>query len=129
MSLGESSDGSIRIDDERSFEIFLPLHTSRERDRFTTAHELGHLFLHYLYPRKMGRKVKLMKARRAGSGLVEWEANWFAAAFLMPRQTFVRVHDECGGNLHELCEEFGVSLAAARIRAETVIGPHVEVEA
>ncbi len=38
---------SIKVFESNKFTIYLPLNTSMERDRFTIAHELGHLFLHF----------------------------------------------------------------------------------
>jgi hypothetical protein len=48
----ESHDGgeSSRVTADGSFQIFLPNYTSRKRDRFTVAHEIGHFFLHFLLP-------------------------------------------------------------------------------
>jgi len=45
---------SLRVEDDGSFTIFVPPYTSSRRDRFTIAHELGHYFLHYLYPERTG---------------------------------------------------------------------------
>jgi hypothetical protein len=46
-----------------------------DRDRFTLAHELGHLVLH----------------SRRDSAAAEWEANRFASAILMPAQSAAEV--------------------------------------
>src|SRR5208282_6481024 len=40
--------GSLVVGALRNFDIFVPSHTTHERDRFTIAHELGHYILHYL---------------------------------------------------------------------------------
>ncbi|WP_051252091.1 ImmA/IrrE family metallo-endopeptidase [Rhizobium etli] len=122
-SLWEVSDatsGSIRIESDGSFTIALASHTGKERDRFTVAHELGHYVLHYLWPNQNGRKTGPIEAKRYGSGKVEWEANWFAAGFLMPEQEFRRAWEELGGVVPLLAERFGVSQDAARIRVETL---------
>jgi hypothetical protein len=106
------SEASIRIDGPGNFEIFLPDHTSSERDRFSIAHELGHYFLHY--PKRQG----LMVAQRFGSTRVEWEANWFAAGFLMPAVEFTAV---CrAGDLAEAARHFKVSVPAAEARAKAL---------
>ncbi|MGY2850677.1 putative transcriptional regulator [Bradyrhizobium sp. USDA 4509] len=112
--------GSIRIDGPAQFEIFLAAHTGPVRDRFTIAHELGHYVLHYLYANRNGTKVQRLEAQRYGSGPVEWEANWFAAGFLMPVADFRERFVALRGSLAALAAEFGVSLEAARIRAESV---------
>ena len=63
------------IRDDRPF-AFLNTDRSAERQRFDTAHELGHLLLHAGAPRVHGRDR-------------EAEANRFAAAFLMPRRAVI----------------------------------------
>jgi predicted transcriptional regulator len=116
----DSTSGSIRIADEGDFEIFLAAHTGAERDRFTIAHELGHYFLHFLFPRQLGRKVGSLRATRYGSGRVEWEANWFAAGFLMPEAEFRRAYTETSRDLFALSEHFGVSKKAVEVRAKSL---------
>jgi Zn-dependent peptidase ImmA (M78 family) len=49
----------------------------------------------------------------------EWEANWFAAAFLMAEVPFRAKWASVGGDLTKVAAEFNVSEHAARIRAET----------
>ncbi len=56
--------------------VFLNTMKSAERGRFDAAHELGHLILH-------GQGCDLVKTQ------VEQEANEFASAFLMPRESVV----------------------------------------
>lgn len=113
----ELPSGSIRIEREGNFEISLAAHTGPMRDRFTIAHELGHYFLHYLYPNKNGQHIERLEAARYGSGRVEWEANWFAAGFLMPSETFISQFNAVHGSLPVLASIFGVSQESARIRA------------
>ena len=112
--------GSIRIDGPGRFDIFLASHTGPSRDRFTIAHELRHNVLHYLYPNQNGVRIECLEAQRYGSGRVEWEANWFAAGFLMPAEQFVEQYRALRGVIPLLADEFGVSIEAARIRAEFV---------
>lgn len=114
------SSGSIRIEGENRFEIFLAAHTGPNRDRFTIAHELGHYFLHYVYPNQNGTPVVRLEAQRYGSGRVEWEANWFAAGFLMPASLFREQHRALGGSIAALADMFGVSIEAARIRVQSL---------
>ncbi|WP_083391618.1 ImmA/IrrE family metallo-endopeptidase [Microbacterium sp. LCT-H2] len=99
-----------------TFEIFLPRLTSARRDRFTVAHELGHLFLHHRMPRATGEAV----FHRGGRGRAETEANIFAAALLMPAEQFRVAHEEVGGDEWALARRFDVSPAAARVRAEVL---------
>lgn len=110
--------GSLIVDGPRDFVIKVPKHTTRERDRFTIAHELGHYVLHYLVAGKDDLAEKMV-ADRYGSGLVEWQANWFAASFLMPAKEFQHLftgeHDQ-----FEVANYFGVSIPAVRTRAKAL---------
>jgi predicted transcriptional regulator len=112
----ESDSGSLEVSGRGNFKIYISHDTSEERDRFTIAHELGHYILHYILPKKIGE----MKVDRYGSNRIEWEANWFAAAFLMPRDSFVSEYRQLGGNLVKLAKKFKVSLMAARIRSDVL---------
>lgn len=111
--------GSLYVSGPESFKIIIPAHTSLLRDRFTIAHELGHFVVHYLWKRKNGNlSADTMVALRKGSDRVEWEANWFAAAFLMPAQIFTESFRAAGNSLPEVAAKFGVSTSAAEVRAK-----------
>ncbi|WP_437412420.1 ImmA/IrrE family metallo-endopeptidase [Sinorhizobium meliloti] len=118
--VSDATSGSIRIEQDGSFEIALAAHTGSDRDRFTIAHELGHYVLHYLLPNQNGKHTGPIEAKRYGSGRVEWEANWFAAGFLMPAEEFKKAWHDYGGSISALAEVFGVSTEAARVRCETL---------
>lgn len=98
------------------FEIFLPHFTSRSRDRFTIAHELGHYFLHYRYPDHEGPMV----FHRGSSNRAETEANVFASALLMPAEHFRRAWTANDGDAWEVANHFEVSAAAANVRAQVL---------
>lgn len=112
--------GSLMVHPEGKFEIFIPMYTSIERDNFTIAHELGHYFLHYIYRKSKGDEIKGLLANRYGSGRVEWEANWFAAAFLMPQSQFRDRFQHLNGDIDSIASEFNVSREAARVRANVL---------
>ena len=121
--LETSDSGSIVINDLNDFEITLAQHTTRERDRFTIAHELGHYFLHYFFPRIKDASAtfpKKMHAARYGFGRTETEAHWFAASFLMPEEKFREEFEKSDGSYMEVAEKFGVSLSACKVRAESL---------
>ncbi len=99
-----------------NFEIFLPHFTSRSRDRFTIAHELGHYFLHYRYLKHEGSMV----FHRGSRNRAETEANVFASALLMPADDFRRVWSEKDGDEWEIANHFEVSAAAANVRAQVL---------
>jgi hypothetical protein len=113
--------GAIVITDGCDFTIFLPFHTGAKRDRFTIGHELGHYFLHYKLPAVQGHTPKLpMIVSRYGTDRTETEANWFAAAFLMPSESFKRAYQAAKGNLVAVADEFDVSRSAAAVRANSL---------
>jgi predicted transcriptional regulator len=109
--------GSIQVHGPKDFDIYLPYHTGVTRDQFTVAHEIGHYILHFWIPYKKSGLSSPMQATRYGSGRVEWEANWFAAGFLMPTALFRQKMDELSKDFCAVAEEFKVSPEAARIRA------------
>ncbi len=75
--------------------------------------------MHYILPNKNGRNIKKLIANRYGSDKIEWEANRFAAAFLMPAESFSDLYlNKHNKNLYLVAKEFGVSYSAAKIRAE-----------
>lgn len=113
--------GSLYVDDIDSFRIIIPSHTSPKRDRFTIAHELGHFFLHYLLPdRHLDLTSKKMLALRKDSDRVEWEANWFSSAFLMPSDAFKTQFRVLDGDISQLSDYFDVSYSAAEVRVKSL---------
>lgn len=105
--------GSITVRGPADFHIYLSPLSGQRRSRFTIAHELGHYMLHSQFG-----KIPIT-VRRDGSGPVEWEANWFAAGFLMPEEEF-RAKLKAGYGDAMLAEHFGVSMAAVQIRQSTL---------
>ncbi|MCA3006429.1 MAG: ImmA/IrrE family metallo-endopeptidase [bacterium] len=113
---GDEADGdpnTIYVHGPNEFDIVLPVYSTPRRDRFTIAHELGHYFLHSW----MGKRP--LQATRLGSDRAEWEANWFAAGLLMPRQEFTAAKRE-GLSIDALAQRFGVSPEAARVRCKVI---------
>lgn len=107
---------SLVVQDEGRFTIHVPFTTSSRRDRFTIAHELGHYFLHYLYPEHSGE-------RRFGRGLsnrAETEANTFASSLLMPEREFKTAWRTWNGDSYAVAAEFDVSPSAAEVRASVL---------
>ncbi|WP_245443046.1 ImmA/IrrE family metallo-endopeptidase [Methylobacterium terrae] len=95
------------------------------RDRFTIAHELGHLFLHYAmivrnFPGAMMIATRWVKEDNDDLKRAEWEANWFAAAFLMPAAKFKKCLEENDGHVNVVAVQFGVSPKAAEVRAQSL---------
>ncbi len=100
----------------RDFTVHLPPVTSHRRDRFTIAHELGHYFLHYLQPGCQTAK----SFGRGQRNLAETQANYFAGALLMPTERFKAVWRELDGDSWRVADRFGVSSAAAAVRAQSL---------
>ncbi|GGB24353.1 hypothetical protein GCM10011505_02060 [Tistrella bauzanensis] len=119
---------SIHIRAIDDFDLFLPFDTTPARDRFTIGHELGHLLLHYPVVMKMhGRAPVEMAATRylpeepsPDVQRCEWEANWFAAAFLMPSKLFEAALREAGDDVSAVARRFFVSTQAAENRAKSL---------
>ncbi|WP_168336265.1 ImmA/IrrE family metallo-endopeptidase [Rhizobium laguerreae] len=114
---------TIRVEPSSAFEIFLPALTSATRDRFTIAHELGHLFLHFplvqeRHPGKGMRATRWVDANDPDLERCEWEANWFAASFVMPGEAFKEAYAHLGEA--EVASIFGVSSKAVEVRAKSL---------
>lgn len=66
----------------------------------------------------MWRRVK---ARRyGGKDRTEYEANWFAASFLMPEDKFRAAYSATAKDIFEVAAKFRVSVSAALVRAKTL---------
>lgn len=112
--------GSVFVHDVKSFDIIIPEYTGPLTDKFTIAHELGHYLIHS----DCGKNSKVY-ADRNESGPLEWEANWFAAAFLMPtsklkefinRKNITETTKETYSAVMDVSVEFMVSKSAAMYR-------------
>ncbi|MGV1005135.1 MAG: ImmA/IrrE family metallo-endopeptidase [Candidatus Nanopelagicales bacterium] len=115
VAIGDSRE-SLHVNGPGDFTIFLPHMTSSRRDRFTIAHELGHYFLHYLYP----KRAAAASFGRGERNIVETQANVFASSLLMPAEQFRAAWRKHGGNARALAKIFDVSPAAVEVRAEVL---------
>lgn len=107
---------SLHVRSRGDFTIFLPYFTSKARDRFTIAHELGHYFLHYRLAKVEGNK----RFGRGDRNRAETEANVFASALLMPAEDFTQLWHEVDGDEWQVARRLDVSPAAASVRAEVL---------
>ncbi|GER06909.1 hypothetical protein GCM10007972_11090 [Iodidimonas muriae] len=122
---GDDESGSIVARAMNDYTIYLSRHTSLARDRFTIAHELGHLLLHFRKiqeenPGAVMRATRWVDENDEQQKRAEWEANWFAAAFLMPAEKFTDFFNENDKNLDATANHFRVSVAAAEIRSKSL---------
>ncbi len=117
------SDGTVSKEG-RTFKIQVSPFQSQKRRRFTIAHELGHLFLHmgYLIDKELWDEQEDNIYHRSGSSEQEYQANEFAAAFLMPQDEYLKVMDENTINNRvdtlKIADYFNVSIEAASNRGK-----------
>ena len=117
----EAEGGSLVIRGPHQYTIYLSPYTTPLRDNFTLAHELGHFMLHYTPRRKEFDEDDLpLVFARYGTGLLEWQANRFAAALLMPQEPFMKDHKRLNGDLELLAGHYGVSVPAAEVRCKSL---------
>lgn len=114
---------SIVIEPRGNFKIFLPTMTSMNRDKFTIAHELGHFYLHFPIihsqdPEAGMKAYRWIEGSNAEQQRCEWEANWFAASFVMPEELFKDLYER--GGRDRVVDVLGVSAKAADVRAESL---------
>ena len=123
-----------RIDfDGNSYKITVNSNQSRQRRKFTAAHEVAHFLLHRDLLRREGHLDRLFDAAGRNNPSApftarhEVEANKLAAQILMPRDAIISrmVWEEY--NLRRLADAFGVSPAAMEIRLK-VLGIDLEKE-
>lgn len=115
--------GSIVARSITEFTIYISQFTSLVRDRFTIAHELGHLLLHLrglqkAHPNAIMRATRWVDHTNPDQQRAEWEANWFAAAFLMPSDDFKKIYIDLGAE--GVQKVFGVSEKAVAIRVKSL---------
>ena len=119
-------EATVRRTGER-FEITIKKNHWPARNRFSVAHELGHLFLHMGYlvnPDTWGHSSEYCDSvyHRFGYGIEEAEANAFAAALLMPEEEFRKAVSELGNKgqvpVKELANHFKTSAAATLKRGQ-----------
>lgn len=90
-NLDKNIEAKISAIDENTFRIECREYSEDDvYTRFSIAHELGHLFLHMATIDENNQYVLNGNFNReiSNSSLIEWEAEEFAAAFLMPETAF-----------------------------------------
>lgn len=121
-----TTDGKVErsSDNENNYQIYLPRNYNEEnvRDKFTLGHELGHIVLNFLNDESNENSQE--SYNREGRSQTEYDANEFAASFLMPRRLFKKVADENYDSNKEsydvvkIADEFGVSTDAVVTRGK-----------
>lgn len=131
--------GSLVVYSDDTFTITLPNATAVTRDNFTIAHEIGHYLLHALagnifnadnrekvislepYPLEnllLEENQNAIVFARYDSGQLEWEANWFAAAFLMPTSAVSDAITRYGTDITSIAAQFRVSPEVVKHRLQ-----------
>jgi Zn-dependent peptidase ImmA (M78 family) len=133
---GEISGMLVPIEDENEWIIVVAKSDGEVRQRFTIAHELGHLVLHSYTAPHADRGYKLRDARSSeGSVLEEIEANQFAAELLMPEGLVldairreglnydfsVENSEEADLKVKKIARQFQVSRQAMMIRISSLL--------
>ena len=104
--------------DKESKTIYLSDRDTYQRKAFTTAHELGHFFLHKAIPFETFYRSDMQAIDDDKRGM-EQEANWFASSLLMPKPVFTAMFS-ITQDFTELSRRFCVSATAARYRAQNL---------
>lgn len=98
------------------YEIKINKYESRERQRFTLAHELAHFLLHRNEIDRLGEIADNVLYRSGASETIEYEANRLAAQIIIPEEAINERQQAIGKNVDQLAKEFGVSKAVMEIR-------------
>ncbi len=114
----EVDGGSLIIRGDRDYTIFLSPYTTPLRDNFTIAHEIGHFILHFTL--QSPKPTPEIGFTRYGRGPLEWQANRFGAALLLPAVEFREKHRQFRGDEFLLSGYFEVSRPAVVTRAESL---------
>lgn len=107
--IGTSGDGQALIRDGQAI-IMVNVNTSPERQRFTIAHELGHILLGHV-----GQYNLVNREPTSHDNPIEQAANVFASRLLAPACVLWALNIHSAEEIAELCK---ISKAAARFRAE-----------
>lgn len=118
-SLPMNISGLIQPDDDGHFIIKVNRFESKERQRFTIAHEIAHFLLHR--DQIDNGIIDSVLYRSKLSSRIEAEANKLAADIVMPSDAVFAAMARFGGKLSDndisdLASEFGVSRQAMGIR-------------
>ena len=95
-----------------------------KRQRFTFAHELAHFFLHKDKQSNFSDTV-FFRSENVRSN-IEFEANNFAGALLMPKAEFVDFIRNESNRIEDISERFNVSAMAVKVRADVIRGGNYE---
>ena len=115
-------EGAVEVDETGAATIWVNDDAIHTRQRFTIAHELGHLMLHPMEGGAHFRDVRFGYGQPVP--FREREANAFAGSLLMPRLLMLRlIHDTEVSEL-EMARMFDVSPPAMSVRISWILEGH-----
>lgn len=117
--LPDGIDAYIKETKSNHFEIGVNSKHSRTRQRFSMAHEFAHYQLHRENLNGLAEGERILH-RSDERNHLEYQANSFAAAMLMPEDHFREELRRTQGDVSELAKRFGVSPLALRYRAKSL---------
>ncbi len=102
--------------------IRINIQDDSKRQKFTLAHEFGHIALKHLKSTKQDRLNKIQTNGEIKGKLVyEKQANIFAASFLMPKEDFIKLAKKMDYNIARIASHLGLSKSAVRTRMLTIL--------
>jgi Zn-dependent peptidase ImmA (M78 family) len=110
----ESIQGILELDQQHGRpQIYLNDSDSEENQRFTLAHELGHLYQHARWSYESSRDdynyVNIKYARSNADTEKERQADKFAEVLLMPKGNFIKMYELTKGDVKAMADYFNVS--------------------
>jgi Zn-dependent peptidase ImmA (M78 family) len=115
--MGDEDSGLLAKDKEGNWFMHINSLHHPNRQRFTIAHELGHLFLHGDVRDEFADKIFF---RNNQLDKDETEANIYAAQLLMPKKLFSAYISDTSSKVEDIANHFQVSSLAVRYRAKTL---------
>lgn len=118
-------DGKIEKQDD-SFAIIIPANVSNSSKNFTVACKLGRLFLHMGYKtnEELWKSCKNGVYNKHDTPELEFQANEFATAFLMPEEQYLQIMRENTEkrevNISKIAEYFNVHIDHASFRGKSL---------
>lgn len=105
--------------------IVVDASSSKNRQRFTIAHELGHFFLHRdileaSSSKRLNRNTTGSAHNDYMNKVQETQANKFAAELLVPTDKLIEYSDKLNGDTTDLARIFEVSEQAMDIRKRSI---------
>jgi len=124
--LGPGIDGACKSVGLNRLVVLKPNPTNQKKERFTLAHEIGHLLIHHASFLCESDAFSFFRTYNNE----EQEANEFAAEFLLPSQA---CHDVLGKTdlefsiIAQISEKFDTSLAVAAIKLTKLFGDNAAI--